>query len=171
MDMEDVVKSVMGGKFRRLVILTVFIIILLLAAILVTVTNIGGNEVGIVEKKFGGGSLAEGRIISVKGENGIQAQVLAPGWHFFYWPWQYTITKIQVIEIKDGQVGLVQAADGRSLCRPILFTPRSGTSRTRCSTASIFSARAKVIKGRSLRCSNPENTGLIPGCSPLPMHR
>ena len=73
----------MGGKFRRTVILAVFIIILLLAAILVTVTNIGGNEVGIVEKKFGGGSLAEGRIISVKGENGIQAQVLAPGLALF----------------------------------------------------------------------------------------
>ncbi len=87
MDMEDAVESVMGGKFRRVAILTVFIIILLLAAILVTVPNIGGNEVGIVEKKFGGGSLAEGRIISVNGENGIQAGVLAPGWHFFYWPW------------------------------------------------------------------------------------
>jgi len=86
--MEYIIESFIGGKFRRVVIIAVFIIILLLMAILVTVTNIGGNEVGIVEKKFGGGSLAQGRIISVKGENGIQAQVLAPGWHFFYWPWQ-----------------------------------------------------------------------------------
>ncbi|MCX5635217.1 MAG: SPFH domain-containing protein [Planctomycetota bacterium] len=121
--MEYIVESVIGGKFRRAAILVVFVIILLLAAILITVTNIGGNEVGIVEKKFGGGSLAQGRIISVKGENGIQAQVLAPGWHFFYWPWQYTITKIQVVEIKDGKVGLVQAADGRSLPVDTIYAP------------------------------------------------
>ena len=121
--MEYIVESVMGGKFRRAAILVIFVIILLLAAILITVTNIGGNEVGIVEKKFGGGSLAQGRIISVKGENGIQAQVLAPGWHFFYWPWQYTITKIPVVEIKDGKVGLVQAADGRSLPVDTIYAP------------------------------------------------
>jgi uncharacterized membrane protein YqiK len=121
--MEYIVESVMGGKFRRAAILVIFVIILLLAAILITVTNIGGNEVGIVEKKFGGGTLAEGRIISVKGENGIQAQVLAPGWHFFYWPWQYTITKIPVVEIKDGKIGLVQAADGRSLPVDTIYAP------------------------------------------------
>jgi len=121
MDMEYI-ESVMS-KFRRALVFTVLIIVLLLAAILVTVTNIGGNEVGVVEKKFGGGSLAEGRIISVHGENGIQAQVLAPGWHFFYWPWQYTITKIPVIEIKDGRVGLVQTADGRSLPVNTIYAP------------------------------------------------
>src|SRR4030042_426627 len=121
--MEYTVESVVGGKFRRAVISIVFIIILLLAAILVTVTNIRGDEGGIVEKKFGGGSLPEGRIISVNRENGIQAQVLAPGWHFFYWPWQYTITKIAVIEIKDGQVGLIQAADGRSLPPDTIYAP------------------------------------------------
>jgi uncharacterized membrane protein YqiK len=121
--MEYIVESVTGGKLRRAAMLVIFVIILLLAAILITVTNIGGNEVGIVEKKFGGGALAQGRIISVKGENGIQAQVLAPGWHFFYWPWQYTITKIQLIEIKDGKVGLVQAADGRSLPVDTIYAP------------------------------------------------
>jgi uncharacterized membrane protein YqiK len=121
--MEYIVESVIGGKLRRAAILVIFILIFLLAAILITVTNIGGNEVGIVEKKFGGGALAQGRIISVKGENGIQAQVLAPGWHFFYWPWQYTITKIPLVEIKDGKVGLVQAADGRSLPVDTIYAP------------------------------------------------
>ena len=121
--MEYTVQSAMGNKFRRAAVLTVFIIILLLAAILITVTNIGGNEAGIVEKKFGGGSLSQGRILAVKGENGIQAQVLTPGWHFFYWPWQYTITKIPVIEVKDGHVGLVQTADGRSLPADTIYAP------------------------------------------------
>ena len=121
--MEYRVESLASSKFRQAVFSIVVIFVLLLAAVLVTVTNIGGNEVGIVEKKFGGGSLAEGRIVSVGGENGLQAQVLAPGWHFFYWPWQYTITKIPVVEIKEGEVGLVQASDGRSLPPDTVYAP------------------------------------------------
>ncbi len=117
------VESVTGRKIRQAAFSVFFVFVLILAAVLVTVTNIGGNEVGIVEKMFGGGKLAEGRIISVNGENGLQAQTLAPGWHFFYWPWQYKITKIQIVEIKEGYVGLVQAADGRSLLPDTVYAP------------------------------------------------
>jgi len=161
MDMEDAVESVVGGKFRRAVILVVFIIILLLAAILVTVTNIGGNEVGIVEKKFGGGSLAQGRIISVNGENGIQAQVLAPGWHFFYWPWQYTITKIPVIEIKDGQVGLIQAADGRSLPIDTIYAPEWDQP-DKMLNAEYFLGQGQGYKGPQLAVLKPGKYRLNP---------
>lgn len=159
--MEYRVESITGGKFRRAVISVVFIIILLLAAILVTVTNIGGNEVGIVEKKFGGGSLAEGRIISVKGENGIQAQVLAPGWHFFYWPWQYTITKIPVIEIKDGQVGLMQAADGRSLPADTIYAPEWDQP-DKMLNAEYFLGEGKGYKGPQLTVLKPGKYRLNP---------
>jgi uncharacterized membrane protein YqiK len=159
--MEYRVETITGGKFRRAAISVVFIIILLLAAILVTVTNIGGNEVGIVEKKFGGGSLAEGRIISVKGENGIQAQVLAPGWHFFYWPWQYTITKIPVIEIKDGQVGLVQAADGRSLPVDTIYAPEWDQP-DKMLNAEYFLGDGKGYKGPQLTVLKPGKYRLNP---------
>ncbi|MFA5238136.1 MAG: SPFH domain-containing protein [Phycisphaerae bacterium] len=159
--MEYTVESVVGSKFRRAVILALFIIILLLAAVLVTVTNIRGNEVGIVEKKFGGGALAEGRIISVNGENGIQAQVLAPGWHFFYWPWQYTITKIPVIEIKDGQVGLVQAADGRSLPPDTIYAPEWDQP-DKMLNAEYFLGEGEGYKGPQLTVLKPGKYRLNP---------
>jgi uncharacterized membrane protein YqiK len=159
--MEYTVESVMGSKLRRTIILTIFVIILLLAAILVTVTSIGGNEVGIVEKKFGGKSLAEGRIISVNGENGIQAQVLAPGWHFFYWPWQYTITKIPVIEIKDGQVGLIQAADGRSLPVNTIYAPEWDQP-DKMLNAEYFLGEGKGYKGPQLTVLKPGKYRLNP---------
>jgi uncharacterized membrane protein YqiK len=159
--MEYRVETITGGKFRRAAISVVFIIILLLAAVLVTVTNIGGNEVGIVEKKFGGGSLAEGRIISVKGENGIQAQVLAPGWHFFYWPWQYTIIKIPVIEIKDGQVGLMQAADGRSLPVDTIYAPEWDQP-DRMLNAEYFLGEGQGYKGPQLTVLKPGKYRLNP---------
>jgi uncharacterized membrane protein YqiK len=143
-----------GGKFRRGAIMGGGIILLLLAAILVTVTNIGGNEVGIVEKKFGGGKLAEGRIVSVNHENGIQAQVLAPGWHFFYWPWQYTITKIPVVEIKEGEVGLVQAADGRSLPVDTIYAPEWDQP-DKMLNAEYFLGDGKGYKGPQLTVLKP----------------
>ena len=159
--MENITWSVIGGRFRRAVTFTVFIFILLLAAILVTVTNIGGNEVGVIEKKFGGGSLAEGRIISVNGENGIQAQVLAPGWHFFYWPWQYTITKIPIIEIRDGHVGLVQAADGRSLPPDTIYAPEWDQP-DQMLNAEHFLSQGKGYKGPQLTVLKPGKYRLNP---------
>ena len=95
--------------------LFVFVVLIFLAAFFLGIVRIEGDKVGIVEKKLGGGSLPDGRVIAVKGENGIQAQTLAPGWHFFYWPWQYDIMKVSMLEVKEGSVGIIQAIDGRSL--------------------------------------------------------
>jgi uncharacterized membrane protein YqiK len=152
--MEYRVESEIGGKIRRAAFLVVVIFVLLLAAVLVTVTNIGGNEVGIVERMFGGGKLAEGRIISVNRENGLQAQVLAPGWHFFYWPWQYKITKIQVVEIKEGEVGLVQASDGRSLPPDTVYAPE-WEQPDKMLNAEYFLGDGKGYKGPQLTVLKP----------------
>ena len=62
-------------------IFIVLIIVLILA--LSSTVNIAGDEVGIVQKKLLGRKLPSGRIIAVNGENGIQADMLMPGWHFW----------------------------------------------------------------------------------------
>ncbi|MDD5459296.1 MAG: SPFH domain-containing protein [Phycisphaerae bacterium] len=111
------------SNFRKMLFLLFVSFIIVMGLIFVSVTNIGGNEVGIVEKMFGGGKMGAGKILAVNGENGIQAQVLAPGWHFFYWPWQYKISKIAVTEIAEGSVGLVQSADGISLPPDTIYAP------------------------------------------------
>jgi uncharacterized membrane protein YqiK len=74
---------------------------------------IGERQVGIVVKKFSSKSLAPGSLIALHGEAGYQADTLAPGWHFFYWAWQYNVTKVPVRQIAQGEIGLVVAADGR----------------------------------------------------------
>src|SRR5439155_26740786 len=43
---------------------------------------------------------------------GYQADTLAPGLHFRYWPWQYRIIKAPVIMVPQGEIALVLAADG-----------------------------------------------------------
>lgn len=80
------------------------------------------NEGGLVIKRFGK-DLAPGRIIAVNGEKGPQARVLPPGWHFFYWPWQYQLEQISNITIPQGKVGIVSAMDGKPLLEGEIFAP------------------------------------------------
>jgi uncharacterized membrane protein YqiK len=75
---------------------------------------IGEREVGIVVRKFtlSGRSLPAGNFIALKGEAGLQADTLAPGWHWGYWLWQYSVKKEPVIVIPQGEIALIVAADG-----------------------------------------------------------
>ncbi len=75
---------------------------------------IGEREVGIVIKKFAfsGQGLPAGRLIALNGEAGLQADTLAPGWHWGYWPWQYSVKKEPVVVIPQGEIALIVAEDG-----------------------------------------------------------
>ncbi|BDI18802.1 hypothetical protein ANSO36C_46040 [Nostoc cf. commune SO-36] len=53
-------------------------------------------------------------MIALNGEAGLQADTLAPGWHWGYWPWQYSVKKESVIIVPQGEIALVVAADGAS---------------------------------------------------------
>ena len=71
------------------------------------------DKVGIVTKSFklfgANRKLKEGEIFACNGEAGIQADVLKPGVYFGYWIWQYRLDLEPLLEIKKGQIGLVQA--------------------------------------------------------------
>ncbi|MCP4289670.1 MAG: flotillin family protein, partial [Gammaproteobacteria bacterium] len=75
---------------------------------------IGEREVGIVVRKFGA-SLPPGKLVALNNEAGLQADTLAPGWHFGYWAWQYRVRRIPMVVVPQGQVGLIVAADGSSI--------------------------------------------------------
>ncbi|MFM6279524.1 MAG: flotillin family protein, partial [Dolichospermum sp.] len=77
---------------------------------------IGEREVGIVVRKFtfSGKVLPPNRLIALNGEAGLQADTLAPGWHWGYWPWQYAVKKEPVIIVPQGEIALIVAADGAS---------------------------------------------------------
>ena len=73
------------------------------------------RQVGIVVKRFSRRSLAPGRLVALDGEAGYQADTLAPGLHFGYWPWQYRIIKVSVTVVPQGEIALVIAADGTAM--------------------------------------------------------
>ncbi len=78
---------------------------------------IGEREVGIVVKKFSlkGRGLPPGRLIALEGEAGYQADTLAPGWHWGFWPWQFAVRKESVTVVPQGEIALLIAADGASI--------------------------------------------------------
>src|SRR5574338_182659 len=80
---------------------------------------IPGDSLGIVRKRWvllgSNSTLPDGRIIGLSGEAGFQADTLAPGLHWGFWPWQYDVTTTKFITIPEGRIGVVDAADGAPL--------------------------------------------------------
>jgi uncharacterized membrane protein YqiK len=78
---------------------------------------IGESEVGIVVKKvsFTGKALPPDRLIALDDEAGYQADTLAPGWHWGYWPWQYAVKRESVVIVPQGQIALLIANDGKAI--------------------------------------------------------
>lgn len=102
--------SAFWGFLAAFVFVALVIVPMLLGARLIQ-----EREVGIVVKRFGGNSLAPGRLIALEGEAGYQADTLAPGLHWGYWPWQYRIIKASVTVVPQGEIALVMAADGEAI--------------------------------------------------------
>ncbi|MCD4831876.1 MAG: hypothetical protein K8R02_08770 [Anaerohalosphaeraceae bacterium] len=142
-------------KFRPLIIAAVVLVVLAVLAAS-SITYIGGDDVGIVEKKFGGGSLEEGRILAANGENGIQAQILMPGVKLFYWSFWKKVTKVPLVEIKEGFVGLVQTTDGKPLPEGVIYSPE-WKDFDRMIDAAYFLGEGKGYKGQQLTVLRPGN--------------
>ena len=137
------------------VVLFIILVVVLILALSSTV-NIAGDEVGIVQKKLLGRKLPSGRIIAVNGENGIQADMLMPGWHFWKFPWMYKIDKKKDLQIKDGFVGLLTAKDGISLPKETVYAPE-WEQPDKMRDAKYFLTEGNGYKGPQLTVLTPGN--------------
>jgi uncharacterized membrane protein YqiK len=82
---------------------------------IVGLISVGESEVGIITKKFSTKNLPPNRIIALNGEAGLQADTLAPGWYFGYFPWQYSVKKEAVTIVPQDEIGLIIANDGSAI--------------------------------------------------------
>jgi uncharacterized membrane protein YqiK len=109
--------SLVGHAWWLLLLLPIFGYKLILRIFGVVI--IPNNQVGIVNKKFvltgRNRTLPDGAIIALNGEAGVQADTLAPGLHFWYWPWQYVIKQEPFITIETSKLGVIEAQDGHAL--------------------------------------------------------
>ncbi len=123
-------------------------VVLVASLALSSIRYVSPNEVGIVSKNALGPSLREGRIIATGGEMGIQADVLAPGWHFWYWPVIYDVRTVPLVDIKADEVGLLEARDGLPLPEGQVFAePWPEESKQRMLDARYFLTEGRGQKG------------------------
>ncbi|HLB23848.1 MAG TPA: SPFH domain-containing protein [Dehalococcoidia bacterium] len=98
-------------------LIVIAVVGLLLLVLLFTsgmLVNIGGQQIGIMERKYFGKSLPEGRVVAMRGEIGIRAEVLQPGLHFLI-PFLFKVTKDDMLVIAEDEVGLIESIDGLPL--------------------------------------------------------
>src|SRR3954453_24054083 len=103
--------------FASFLLLTTFSVAgALILLVWLTLRFIPNNGVGVVEKLWSlKGSVPEGHIIALDGEEGYQADLLRGGIHFGLWRWQYRVHKMQLVTVPQGQIAYVYARDGEPL--------------------------------------------------------
>ena len=90
------------------------VLAILFAVASTSFVRVPDGYLGQLFRVYGGGSLTEGRIVAVHGENGPQAKILTPGFH----PWflvnvLYDVdTSKPEVSIPKGKVGILTAKDG-----------------------------------------------------------
>jgi uncharacterized membrane protein YqiK len=109
-----IAQAVPGGPVA--VVAIVAVVGFVLAVMVSGVRYIPNSKVGVVEKLWSGrGSVTEGRIISLKGEAGLQVDLLRGGLHFGYWFFQYRVHLVPLVTVPQGKLAYVYARDGESL--------------------------------------------------------
>src|SRR5580765_4096529 len=112
--MQDNVWIVVG-----IVALIVFLLTWKMVARLFGIIIIPDDSIGLATKKFvlvgSHRDLPAGKIIALKGEAGLQADTLAPGLKFGYWPWQYEVEVKSFLVVPNGQIAVVESCDGKPM--------------------------------------------------------
>ncbi len=79
--------------------------------IYMSVVIVGGRELVVLERKYIGRGMPQGRVVAMEGEVGIQAMTLGPGLHILI-PFLYHATKYPFTSIGELEVGLMESIDG-----------------------------------------------------------
>ena len=122
MDVLDTVAGVLSSAWW-LVLLAVLVVFYKVVLRLFGAVIIPGTAIGVVRKRWvllgSTRTLPDGKIIALHGEAGFQADTLAPGLHWGFWPWQYEISVVPFIDIPEGKLGVVDAKDGAPLTKRV----------------------------------------------------
>lgn len=94
------------------------LLILLILGVLVILFNsiviVGGREIAVLERRWFGKSMPQGRVVAMANEIGVQARTLGPGLHFLV-PFLYKARKAPFTIIKETEVGIIESIDGSAI--------------------------------------------------------
>ena len=86
-------------------------VLAILIIVFKAIVIVGGREIAVLERKYFGSNMPQGRVIALRKEIGIQARTLGPGLHFLI-PFLYSIRKYPFTTISENEVGLIESIDG-----------------------------------------------------------
>jgi len=92
----------------------VVLVILLIYVLFKSFVNVKSTQIAIVERKYFGKEMQDGRTVALKGEVGVQASILGPGLHLLI-PFIQTARKSNYIKINDDEIGIVEAITGKPI--------------------------------------------------------
>jgi regulator of protease activity HflC (stomatin/prohibitin superfamily) len=120
--------------------------------------TVDSNEVGHLKRIYMAPDLPPGQIIAADGEKGPQAEIVGPGFHLMpLVKILYDIEYYSVVEIPEGQYGLLKTSDGRPLRNnQFLSEPWPEDKFNDMLNATYFLTEGKGQKG-------PQSTVLRPG--------
>ncbi|HQQ63202.1 MAG TPA: SPFH domain-containing protein [Pseudomonadales bacterium] len=96
------------------------LVLLALWLLYTSIVIVGGNEIAILERRYLGKQMPNGRVVAMSDEVGVQARTLGPGFHFLI-PVLYTATKIPFVVIAEDEIGMVESIDGTSIPQGRIF--------------------------------------------------
>lgn len=76
-----------------------------------SIVLVAGRQIAVVERRWFGRKMPQGRVVGMSGEVGVQARTLGPGLHFLI-PFLFVARKTPFLEIATGEVGIVESIDG-----------------------------------------------------------
>ncbi len=103
-----------AGIVALVILGVIFFILLILIGFGGMLVNVGGQQVGIIERRYFGRPLPEARVVAMADEIGVQARVLFPGLHLLV-PFIYRVVKDDMLVVAEEEVGLIESIDGSPL--------------------------------------------------------
>ena len=85
-----------------------------------SIAIVGGGQIAVLERRWLGAKMPEGRVVAMPNEVGIQARILGPGLHFLI-PFLYAVRKYSMFKVAEDEVGLVESIDGRPVAPGRIF--------------------------------------------------
>ncbi|MEN9360953.1 MAG: hypothetical protein RL095_2488 [Verrucomicrobiota bacterium] len=101
-------------KLARMALFVLSPLLFLIGFLIGSSVTVAADEIGVVIRHFGK-TMKPGAILAQDGEQGPQARILGPGWHFGYWPFLYEVERQPVFQVPAGKLGFVTARDGAPL--------------------------------------------------------
>lgn len=101
-------------NFNLTILYDTLIVIGLLIIIFNTVVIVGGRSIAMLERRWFGRDLPQGRVIAMKREIGVQARTLGPGLHLMI-PFIYNARKVGFTIINENEIGIIESIDGNAV--------------------------------------------------------